>query len=119
MSYSIDAYKFLVDVNLPKFFGFFNHANFFHVVDINPKMTDSQIWDYALSNEMVILTKDVDFYYRFLTSDQSPKVIYFQLGNMTLKELHQYFKNNWSEIVNHISGSSLIYAHRTYIQKIF
>jgi predicted nuclease of predicted toxin-antitoxin system len=56
MSYSTDDYKFLVDVNLPKFFGFFNHANFFHVVDINPKMTDSQIWDYALSKEMVILT---------------------------------------------------------------
>lgn len=56
--------KFLVDVNLPKKFKFFNTEQFIHVVDINPKMKDSEIWDYALSNDLIILTKDSDFYLR-------------------------------------------------------
>ena len=37
--------KFLVDVNLPKFFSFFNDSIFMHVTDINPKMSDSEILD--------------------------------------------------------------------------
>ncbi|MCD4773205.1 MAG: hypothetical protein K8R41_07485 [Bacteroidales bacterium] len=42
-------YSFLVDVNLPKYFQFFNTDKFFHVVDIDHSMTDSKIWQYALN----------------------------------------------------------------------
>ena len=42
------GYSFLVDVNLPKKFSFFNSPNFVHVVDINPRFTDEEIWNYAL-----------------------------------------------------------------------
>ena len=42
---------FLVDVNLPKSFSFFNHPNFIFVADINVQMTDNQIWNTALENE--------------------------------------------------------------------
>ena len=31
-----------------------------HVVDIDPMMTDNEIWEYAIKNEKVILTKDAD-----------------------------------------------------------
>jgi len=34
---------FLVDVNLPKFFSFFNEDNFVFVSDLNLKMTDLEI----------------------------------------------------------------------------
>ena len=54
--------NFLVDVNLPKYFRFFNSDNFIHDVDINPCMTDTEIWNYALNNNLVILTKDSDFF---------------------------------------------------------
>lgn len=56
--------KYLVDVNLPKKFKFFNTEQFIHVVDIKPKMKDSEVWDYALSNDLIIVTKDSDFYLR-------------------------------------------------------
>ena len=49
-------YLFLVDVNLPKYFQFFNSDKFIHIVDIDPSMTDSKIWQYALKNYMIILT---------------------------------------------------------------
>ncbi len=82
-------FRFLVDANLPKYFNFFNEDFFFHVVDLNPSMTDNDIWDYAIRNNMVILTKDTDFYYRFLLDDVCPKVVFFKLGNMTFKTLQK------------------------------
>jgi predicted nuclease of predicted toxin-antitoxin system len=106
----VDEFAFLVDVNLPKKFRFFNWPNFIHVVDINPCMTDKMIWDYALKNNLVILTKDTDFYNLFLMNDICPKVIYFQIGNFTLSSLHQYFQNNWQSIISHLNTSSFIMA---------
>jgi len=41
--------KFLVDVNLPKFFAFFNTDSFRHVVDINPSLGDSDVWEVAMN----------------------------------------------------------------------
>ena len=61
----MDSMKYLVDVNLPKFFSHFNYPNFYHVVDINPKMKDVDIWDLALNENFTILTKDADFYNKY------------------------------------------------------
>ena len=54
--------NFIVDVNLPKRFSYFNSAQFIHAVDINDEMTDKELWDYALLKNLTILTKDADFY---------------------------------------------------------
>ena len=92
------SFKFLVDVNLPKMFSYFNTADFIHVVDINPRMTDQEIWTYAIMNNLVLLSKDADFFNLYLITDDHPKVINFRIGNMTLNELHQYFSKFWSKI---------------------
>jgi len=100
-------YSFLVDVNLPKYFSFFNHSNFIHVADIDPTWSDKSIWDYALKKNYVILTKDVDFYDRFISSENAPKIVYFQLGNLTLKELHSFFEDNWDYIIKNLEKGNL------------
>ncbi len=105
-----DEYTFLIDVNLPKNFRFFKSPNFIHIVDINPRMTDKMIWEYALNNKMVIVTRDTDFYNLFLLNEKSPKVIYFQFGNFSLSFLHQYFQNHWQTIISHLTTSSFIIA---------
>lgn len=111
-------YSFLIDVNLPKHFSFFNHENFYFVSDINNKLTDSEIWNYAFEKNMVIVTKDVDFYNRLLVSESTPKVIYIQLGNYSLKQLYNYFELNWTKIISEISTSKLIIAKETHIECI-
>ena len=110
--------SFLVDVNLPKHFNFFNDHRYVFVSDINLQMTDSEIWDYAFKNELVILTKDTDFYNRFLVSKNTPKIIYFQLGNCSLKQLHQYFNDNWVKIQSEIENSRLIIAKENHVECI-
>jgi predicted nuclease of predicted toxin-antitoxin system len=107
----VDQLQFLVDVNLPKRFQFFHSGRFLHVVDIDPFMKDKEIWDYALSNELVILTKDTDFYEMFLINDICPKVVFFKFGNLKLSDLHQYFQEFWPAIVNKLETSSFIIAH--------
>ncbi|MFH0865238.1 MAG: DUF5615 family PIN-like protein [Bacteroidota bacterium] len=102
--------KFLVDANLPKYSSFFNSEKFIHVTDINPCMTDTEIWNYAIEKELVILTKDTDFFSRAILSENPPKIVYFQLGNQTIKELHFYFENFWIEIEKHLQNSFLIIA---------
>lgn len=112
------SFSFLVDVNLPKYFSFFNDNRFLFVSDINLEMSDTEIWEYALEYELVILTKDTDFYNRFLFSTTSPKIIYFKLGNCSLKQLHQYFNDNWGKIESEIENSKLIIAKENHIECI-
>ncbi|MEM9417137.1 MAG: DUF5615 family PIN-like protein [Bacteroidota bacterium] len=111
--------QFLVDVNLPKYFSFFNHAHFFHVADLDPCLTDQQIWDYALVHGYVIITKDSDFYYKCLTSASAPKIIHLQLGNTTLKELHYYFEQHWEALVRQLASCSYILAERAQFTVLF
>jgi predicted nuclease of predicted toxin-antitoxin system len=66
----------------------------------------------------VILTKDVDFYNRFLVSEKTPKVIFFQLGNYSLKQLYDYFNANWDKLKTEIGSSKLIIAKETHIESI-
>ena len=57
--------KFLVDVNLPRYFKF-NSPDFEFVSDIDTRMSDDKIWNYACAKGLIILTKDSDFYTRCL-----------------------------------------------------
>lgn len=108
--------KYLVDVNLPKKFSFFNSSEFIHVVDINPFWGDNEIWNYALKNNLIILTKDSDFYFKSIGKRPLPKIIYFKLGNMRLNQLHTYFLNNWEKLNIFISEYFLVIAYADKIQ---
>ena len=111
-------FKYLVDVNLPKYFSFFNDTNFYFVSDLNLKMSDSEIWNHAIENQLKIITKDVDFFNRFLVSENPPKIIYFQIGNYSLKQLHQYFNMNWTKIISEINEAKLIIAKESHFECI-
>jgi predicted nuclease of predicted toxin-antitoxin system len=104
----MSAYRYLIDVNLPKYFSFFNSPEFEFVVDINSKWPDRDIWDYARERELVIVTKDSDFYHRCLLDKQPAKVIHLRLGNLLLKDLHAFFQNNWEQITGHLHHARMI-----------
>lgn len=108
--------NFLVDVNLPKYFSYFKDDNFLFVSDLNLKMSDSEIWNYALNNQLIILTKDVNFFNKFSISEVSPKIIYFKIGNLSLNELHVYFNQNWLKISLEIDKYRMIIAKESHIE---
>ena len=106
----MSVYRYLIDVNLPKYFSFFHSPEFEFVIDINAKWPDRDIWGYAQERGLIIVTKDSDFYHRCLLDKQPAKVIHLKLGNLLLKDLHTFFHNNWDQITSHLPEARLIIA---------
>jgi predicted nuclease of predicted toxin-antitoxin system len=73
-------------------------------------MTDSDIWNHALEKDLIILTRDVDFYSRAMVAKKMPKIVYFNLGNVTLAQLHEYFNLHWKIILKFLESNQLIVA---------
>lgn len=59
---------FLVDANLSRRVDVWQFGTFHFVVDIDDSWSDSEIWNYARSNDLPILTKDADFANRVIIS---------------------------------------------------
>jgi predicted nuclease of predicted toxin-antitoxin system len=87
--------RFLIDVNLPRDFAFWNSPEFIHQSDIDPVRTDREIWLDARTRGVVIVTKDADFSQRVLVQGPPPAVIYVRLGNMRLRELRSRLAVAW------------------------
>lgn len=103
-------HRYLIDVNLPKYFSFFHSPEFQFVSDINAKWPDRDIWHYAREHGLVIVTKDSDFLHRCLLDSQPAKVVHLKLGNLLLKDLHLFFHNNWRQIVEHLPDARMVIA---------
>ena len=112
-----DAYRFLVDVNLPKYFSFFNSPNFVHQLDLDPQWDDTAIWNYAKEREWVILSRDTDFYYRCL-ADPSVKVVQLRLGNIRIRDMYQFFEDHWDTIVSKLPEAQLLDVSRSEISVV-
>ena len=97
--------EFLVEVNLPYKFKLWHDERFEHVREIDDEWSDSQIWQYAKERDLTIITKDVEFSNRIITTEPPPKVIHIKVGNMKLSEFRHFMLTNWEEIermsVNH------------------
>jgi len=100
--------QYLIDVNLPKYFKFFNKPEFSFVIDISLTFSDTKIWEYAVEKNLIIITKDTDFYYRSLIASIKPKVVYISLGNISLKQLNSYFTLYWHIIEEALHNHYLI-----------
>ena len=103
--------KYLLDVNMPKYFGEWQPPLFQHVVDIDRTWTDTKIWDYARSKDLTILTKDYDFYDRIIADGPPPRIIHFRLGNKKLKDFQAFALTNWEEIKNLSDQNKLVIVY--------
>ena len=75
---------YLIDENM-LFLPFWNKEGFVHITDIPAIHFDTDIWNYALNNGLIIITKDSDFYNRYLSSQKNPKVVWIRTGNLKKK----------------------------------
>ncbi|RNL55124.1 DUF5615 family PIN-like protein [Pedobacter jejuensis] len=91
--------KFLIDVNLPRFFALWNSNEYIHQYDLGDEWTDSKIWLYAKENNLTIVTKDSDFSSRILLHVPPPKVIHIRLGNMKMSSFYNTLKALWPEVI--------------------
>ena len=110
--------RFFIDVNLPYYFSLWNSDEFVFVRDINPKMKDSEIWEYAKTNNLTIITKDSDFSERIIIKYPPPKVVHIRLGNIKIKELYDFLNKQWSDIIDYNKKYKLVTVYKNRIEGI-
>ncbi|MFN8360395.1 MAG: DUF5615 family PIN-like protein [Candidatus Kapaibacterium sp.] len=62
--------------------------------------TDKEIWDYALQNDMIIVTNDEDFLNFSLNYSFPPKVILLRLGNQTTQNIADVLVHHKTSIIS-------------------
>jgi predicted nuclease of predicted toxin-antitoxin system len=90
--------KILLDANiswkltnvLKPIFGECTHVDF---IGLKVPAQDIDIWNYALNNGYIIITKDTDFVNLLETNDFSPKVVLLKTGNNSSKALMELLIN--------------------------
>jgi len=110
--------KFLVDVNLPYRFVLWNSSDYIHQRDIDDEWTDNQIWQYALINNLTIITKDADFSSRIIFHTPPPKVIHIRFGNMKMREFFSTLTSVWKDVIELNSNHKLVNIFRNRIEAI-
>lgn len=110
--------KFLIDVNLPYYFGLWHTDKYIHQQDINPTAKDEEIWEYASINNLTIITKDSDFSNRILLNDPPPKVVHLRIGNMSMSKFHNVISSLWDEVLNINNSCKLVTVYQDRIEAI-
>ena len=105
--------KFIVDAQLPPALARFlasKGEDAIHVLDVQMmEPSDSQIWDFSLKNELVIITKDDDFQLRASVTANHPRIVWVRIGNCSKKVLIAFFDQKWDEVKAELSnGADLV-----------
>lgn len=70
-----------------------------HVRDVGMKATtDSVVWNYAMKNDFMIVSKDADMHDLSLILGNPPKVIWLRLGNCSTSQVENLLRQNFETI---------------------
>jgi predicted nuclease of predicted toxin-antitoxin system len=65
---------------------------------------DSEIWEYALTKQYVIITEDQDFFERQLANRSSPIIVWLRIGNTSNRALVEWLLPLWPEVIARIES---------------
>ena len=77
-------------------------------MDLNRRMTDIEIWQYARNHELVIVSKDTDFSDRIGLSTPPPRVVHICIGNLRLRDLYSCLVHQWPTIMDLVVDFKLV-----------
>ncbi len=105
--------KFIVDAQLPPALARYLSSkgeDAVHVLDKDMmEASDSIIWEFALREKRIIITKDEDFQMRASISTEFPTIIWVRIGNASKQSLLDFFDNKWEQIIQELeNGAKLI-----------
>jgi predicted nuclease of predicted toxin-antitoxin system len=81
-----------------------------HVFEIGlNSAADPIIWQRALTDHLVIVSKDEDFVDQFLLSSNPPQLVWIRKGNCSNRSLLQWLETLWPETLSRLeAGEKLI-----------
>ncbi len=98
--------RYLIDANLPRHAGVWSGSDCEFVIEIDPALTDIDIWKYAGEHGLTIVSKDADFANLVLADDNGPSVIRMRIGNMKFRDLDAFLARTWKDICD-LSGHAI------------
>ena len=110
--------RFLIDVNLPYYFGLWNTEDYIHQIDLGPAAKDQDIWMYAKANGLTIITKDSDFSAKVLLYGPPPKVIHIRIGNVTMSQFFEIMHAAWPDVLTLSASHRLVNVYADQIEAI-
>jgi predicted nuclease of predicted toxin-antitoxin system len=99
---------YLFDENLPINIEFSPSLPIIPVTSLGSSPTDTEIWEHAKQNDLVIVTKDADFSNRIIISKPPPRVIHLRFGNMRKRDFHALLKKTWPQVESLIEDHKLV-----------
>jgi predicted nuclease of predicted toxin-antitoxin system len=109
---------FLIDVNLPYRFSLWAEPEYVHVKDLGETWTDSQIWQYAQTHGLTIVSKDADFSERMMLHEPPPRVIHIRFGNLKMREFHQILSALWPDVREFSRQHKLVQVYQDRLEGI-
>ena len=104
--------RFLIDAQLPIALARFirqQGETATHVADAGMAAADdSPIWDRAVRESEVIVTKDEDFAVRRLLTTTGPPVVWLRVGNTANRGLLHWFAPLWPDIVRRLDAGEIL-----------
>lgn len=109
---------FLFDENTPRRLTFAPSLPIRHSKDLGASPSDTEIWNYARREELVIVSKDADFSNRIMLSSPPPWIVRLRFGNMRKKAFHEYLQKVWPSIEALLPAHKLINVFQNRIEGI-
>lgn len=105
---------FLFDANVPSRLQFKPTQPLIPLSAVGLNPTDSEIWNYATTHRLVIVSKDADFSDRIIIRTPPPKVVHLRFGNMRKREFHRTLARLWPQVEMLVKTHKLVnvYADR-------
>ena len=107
---------FLFDENLPFNVQITPSKPVRHVTDLGVSLSDTEIWEYAKTHNLVIVTKDADFSDRIIITNPPPRIVHLRVGNMRIREFHVFLNSVWPQVETLIAQNKLVNVYLTQIE---
>ena len=95
--------NFLVDNQLPRALALFLDGHGYsakHVLDLGmDEALDGALWNYARENDLIVVSKDEDFFHLANRSEDKGKLLWVRIGNCRKEALLEAFANSLPDIV--------------------
>src|SRR5262249_16976565 len=88
----------LFDQNLPSRIRFRPNLPLVPLSDVGSAPTDTDVWNFARQQSLVIVSKDADFAERIITSTPPPWVVHVRFGNLRGSEFHSRLARAWPQV---------------------
>lgn len=109
---------YLFDENLPVQLRFSPKLPIVPASKIGRNPSDSQIWEFARSHDLVIVSKDADFSDRIIIHSPPPWVVHLRFGNLRKSDFHALLARVWPQIETLLKSHKLVNVYADRIEGI-